>query len=450
MKDILSIVLGFISIYLTTFAFAYSTLFAELKIKERKDTANWFEKKRFGTRYRWLLRVSLQWLEDWIGGKSAKPSKLDTRGRANYFFRSRVFYWWLPFSLIYPMVILIIEWVVSNQSGFAPNLDSPGIKETRWQIGTIYGLDFVAIWILFSIFRPKTNNSTAGSDAIRGIKPGFFASVLAIASAFYVDHTYSATAGAIAVGGAVTFVIAIAAISAIKGFKSYAASGALTYALFIIGAFWLFDKEATGAALIYVFCFNFILPLINSFFDFLSLGTSRWLLFNISQRETGFKTGWHTVLDFLFAAFCLIGLAAILPLVLQGFVKISGNEIFDMKGYIEIAKESPFSKGFGITGMLLTTFIPTFIHILIALFAWPAPNLPWRIRTIERLRNQEGVTAHGRIWDVFLVSSLIAIPFFIFFTILIILYKSGVLQTFLRVFIDFLFEIALSWLQLIQ
>ena len=118
------------------------------------------------------------------------------------------------------------------------------------------------------------------------------------------------------------------------------------------------------------------LPVINAVVDWLSWAVTRWFVRKAARQGS---LGWvfvEALADILAACFCLILLAALLPNVLalyDHYIAAEGAEAH-WDRMAQTAVLDPFGAGLLVTGMLLTTLVPTAIHLWIGvrgLFLWP-------------------------------------------------------------------------------
>lgn len=98
---------------------------------------------------------------------------------------------------------------------------------------------------------------------------------------------------------------------------------------------------------------------------------------------------------------------------------ITGIEIIDWQNYALLAKEDPRGSGFFVTAMLLSTLIPTVLHMLIALISFCLPSYPrpWRTWLIKRLRNKEfqrDYAPQGVLGEAIVLVSMVAAPIMLF------------------------------------
>ncbi|MEM1342494.1 MAG: hypothetical protein AAGF68_09240 [Pseudomonadota bacterium] len=199
----------------------------------------------------------------------------------------------------------------------------------------------------------------------------------------FVAPFVGAVAGAVAGGLVAPFVGAVA--GAFVGAVAFAAAGAGAgaYAIAVPGTF----------VSVIVLAIFILLPLINALFDWPSWWVSRWLMGRLredAQRSSiqgrSIALIGHLALDGVMALLCLFGLAIVVANFAHG-VDFPGM----WRSYSE-ARLSPFS-GFGaaMTVMMLSTLVPTAIHLFFALFALAVIRPPFAARTAHWLQeDQEG------------------------------------------------------------
>ena len=127
----------------------------------------------------------------------------------------------------------------------------------------------------------------------------------------------------------------------------------------------------------------FSIPLLNGLFDWSSWWASRWLMARL--REDALQVGVfrrlgavlaHVVADLTIALACLFGLAIVIANVAFG---VGLPAVWDVYG---AAKTAPFS-GYGsaMTVMLVSTLVPTAMHLFFAVFALAVLRPPFATRT---------------------------------------------------------------------
>lgn len=144
-----------------------------------------------------------------------------------------------------------------------------------------------------------------------------------------------------------------------------------------------------------------LLPIINAFFDWLSLGLTRGLIGAIILNKLTTKLVFFLLLfDVFFAVLfmALMSIAALLSLVLIDNVIIkSGNfAILNILQLLEELHNDPMSsKHYWLYFMFLTSLIPTIVHFLVssgAVIQWVSGNLPvkkWRKWAVRELNHDE-------------------------------------------------------------
>jgi hypothetical protein len=118
-----------------------------------------------------------------------------------------------------------------------------------------------------------------------------------------------------------------------------------------------------------------LLPLINAVFDWVSWGITR-ALFKASSRLSGLKgvilQALTIILDLATALLFLYLLALAIPFLLESInwgVKLAGSNVyFPWENYLHAVKNAPFSDGLLVTSMLLTTLIPSVLHVAFGIF----------------------------------------------------------------------------------
>ncbi len=174
---------------------------------------------------------------------------------------------------------------------------------------------------------------------------------------------------------------------------------------------------AAAAAAVLAFILT-IIPVLNALFDWLSWAVSRWLMGRLRADATRpgiFRRAGallaHLAIDGAVAIACLFGLAIVLINMAHA---IDAPELWD--DTLIAAKEAPFSaRGSTMTVMLLSTLVPTALHLFFALFALAAIRPPYREWFGVWLEESKGggewgnraiVSAYLTFWMVFALAVL--------------------------------------------
>ncbi len=129
------------------------------------------------------------------------------------------------------------------------------------------------------------------------------------------------------------------------------------------------------STIIFIITFLFLLPLANGLWDWLSWRISRWLGRDLLEGLDESGRGWtiisHGLADLLFALLFLATLALALAFGMESYnqyaVWRSGETVYDLRVFVGEAAEKPWTEGFWLTAMLLSTLVPTFLHFALLL-----------------------------------------------------------------------------------
>ncbi len=182
-------------------------------------------------------------------------------------------------------------------------------------------------------------------------------------------HSQAHLAGAVA--GAL---VAVAGALAVAGAARRRSDGAVAVAIAVAAVFLL-------------------LPLLNALFDWPSWWASRWLMTRLRDdatrpglaRRIGAVLG-HLALDLGLALICLFGLAAALAAFAHA-IDVPGL----WRATAARARHRSRAMGLNMTVMMVSTLVPTVIHLFFAVFALAVVRPPWAARTAHWLQeDQEG------------------------------------------------------------
>ncbi len=125
--------------------------------------------------------------------------------------------------------------------------------------------------------------------------------------------------------------------------------------------------------------FFVLLPIINALMDAISWSVTRAFVDSAAKRGTTWLVLIEAILDFAFALLCLVVLTALIANVVALSDLWFGDSLeVTFSVLLERSVMDPFGDGLVVTGMLVTTFIPTCIHLwdgLRGLFATPLAGM---------------------------------------------------------------------------
>ena len=306
------------------------------------------EPKPWRERYRLALERILAFADRFYG-----PNTLTFKDQWRGFDRC------LLVAFVYPLILLLVGWL-GGGSGVFGTADA-GFKLLPdiplWQ-RPLLGFALIAyslfcFWFIHIGVPERFGKwSVAKLKKFRSQSPHWLAGLVEIVAGVGVGTGAIAAASAFAGAFAGAVAVAVAAAAAA------AAAGAGV------------DIVITALVLLILFVF---LPIINATFDYLSLQATRLLLRRAADSRHGF--GGQIVdlmLDALIAVICLGGLAFgtgfLLEIASTLNAHFGGGEI-SWAANLASATVSTFSDGFLFIGMLMTTLVPTLIHLVLGLMA---------------------------------------------------------------------------------
>lgn len=129
-----------------------------------------------------------------------------------------------------------------------------------------------------------------------------------------------------------------------------------------------------------------LLPILNALLDWLSLATSRYLISHVLNQR---NKNWlmllkHIILDIALAVIFMLSIATLIPISLQATNLILAFFEFELilswKLLLDQTRQEPFTQGLLVTGMLFTTLIPTFLHLILCVLALLCPVIPYWLK----------------------------------------------------------------------
>lgn len=198
---------------------------------------------------------------------------------------------------------------------------------------------------------------------------------------FYVVGIAAFTAAtALTVAGTIVIYIAIMGAFAIAIVRARIGSSVSAYAFSIVmviviafaisvAQFYNGNYERSHMLLLLLLLF----PLINASLDWISWWFSRVFLSRASQEDKVWKIARDIVADLALGVLFMLALCVLLPisieLVNSFYMSYDKAAFFDWQQLARDARDDPWGEGLMVTLMLVTTLIPTFIHIILAIIA---------------------------------------------------------------------------------
>lgn len=332
------------------------------------------------------------------------------------------------FSFVYPIVFLFLSWSLGASGSVGEITLLPEMKpESRLVTVTSVVIITLCMYVFFwravpdilggrlaAIFgaHPKKINHAGKmyGDVISFVFSMciFFALINLIDSVFVLVGIFA-------------FNLAAALTGALNGVVSRYAFVTVLSCMLIIG--YNMGQKATLLA----FVFFLILPLVNALIDFVSWGATRALLTKFHSQGSSIRSpAWIAgaiFLDLLIAIACLAGLCVLMALFLEALNQIflwRGISEIDWRGQVALAVEYPVTKGILVTGMLVTTLIPTMFHIAVGLeHAFTAPT-PDTHAAAALIKDDMSTGDKQRVADVVVARDWYLYPCFAFAAVLVL------------------------------
>ncbi len=302
-------------------------------------------------RYRLAIRDLNGWLDAWFG-----PS---TSGQA----LERC----IAIAFVYPAVLFVATLVVAGAARG---------QIASHEIGIFLALTAAGGYLAHRGFRLLYRLGTnfwrfvgGDSDLIRLIARvvlGAMAVIIAFAIAFVIAST---VAGAFAEAGTIVLAI-IAAFALAFTLAGVLAVAGTAAAMALLLALTVAALAFAGKFAFLLLLFFVLLPMVNALLDWLSWIVTRFFLRRVAQVTPTWRGAGLLVLELsadLAAAIVLfLGLVVLLPNgieIINSVLSLTGRDAFDWREVVLRANEAPLSEGLFVVGMLITTLVPTFIHI---------------------------------------------------------------------------------------
>ena len=404
----------------------------------------WIENRSFENRYLDLLSRGLDWLAEHLTHDADKMIERTTpESRTGRLFTTNPFTegsydLTLRIALVYPIFSFIFAWIAGAEGIFSGIQLLPDKESNPIQYLPLYAaVFFLIIWL--SVKGIKKEIKVGKWRGIFFITFCFVytlifvvigggAMIMAIALVAIAVHLTGTVAVTAVVTSAIIAVVTPAIIPT-DGSTIFIAFTAAVIFSYVFGLFADKIKEKPGSSnsiLIYWLSYNIfavillvsgmvwatphlnqsdilllplflgILPLANAAMDWLSLGFTRGLLYNIRHgHHTGGMALLWVGLDILLALFFLFAIASLTTLLLAGINAISlavdGKAIMDLISLFDGLKENPGALEYSwIHFMMLSTLIPTLLHFIIAGFALVLVMPSWLRKWVLSQWNERG------------------------------------------------------------
>lgn len=266
---------------------------------------------------------------------------------------------------------------------------------------------FACKWVLVAISLVVV--AFAIINVFAGTFTGALASALAAAGAAGVagmaaDASYNALAFAIAGAAIAGFVITVASALAIAGTVTVAGAIALSAAA-ASGAAEI-GTESLAWLLVLV-----VLPGINGIHDWVSLRVSRHFISQACKPRHWRHAAFDVALDGAFGLLFMLSITLVLPSAIEAVNSLSplvrppatvlkADRLLNWKSVAEHARDSPWDRGSMVTMMLVTTLIPTVLHILCGTLALALQWIPGqRLAEFLAQMNDEKRSEYGNVLD---------------------------------------------------
>ena len=382
--------------YLTPFGMVAGLVLAFFNKADREnDFQRWIQRNSVAERYHALLRWLLR--------------------RAQYFYGSRWLSWQaFTFSLLlaylYPVLAALLGYALANNTQVAglALFSAQDNALLRWLVLlALLAMIVITVWIWRNYQRINARYDALSQRLFGSRLPGRLLLALVVSAAlllysYYVSGNigwnaiavagfvaiFVAVTGAIAISGAIAVTVAVAVAvagafagavaGAVAGAGAFAVAvavaGAVAGAVAVVFAFavavaifaYIFGDYTDAQTLILLYL---LLPFINALFDCVSVKYSRYFSTRIAAGEGTGMVSMHLLWDTALALLFFFGLLLALPPLIDGYNWLCSFTSLPPIHWRELAlqaRDDPWGAGFLVTLMLLSTLIPTLLHLLMA------------------------------------------------------------------------------------
>ncbi len=227
---------------------------------------------------------------------------------------------------------------------------------------------------------------------------GAMAVIIAFAIAFVIAST---VAGAFAEAGTIVLAI-IAAFALAFTLAGVLAAAGTAAAMALLLGLTIAALAFAGKFAFLLLLFFVLLPMVNALLDWLSWIITRFFLRRVALVRPTWRGAGLLILELsadLAAAIVLfLGLVVLLPNgieIINAILSVTGRDAFDWRDIVTRANEAPLSEGLFVIGMLVTTLVPTFVHITRGLAGVAAAWTPGAAEAAAGLRENWDNPGHG-------------------------------------------------------
>jgi len=300
----------------------------------------------------------------------------------------------LTLALLYPILAVLLGWVVANAydpGGLALFPDEPRVLARTGKVMALIGIWGICFLILknaekFAVFfvdrllGPLDTAPARTGFLAKAVRAGFSFFAIAICGTAAVAVAYAgAGSGAVAFSfvdsGALPFAFTVAFAGAAGGFVAFAVggagAGALVFAFSIAGAFAVAIADSNGRAAALLILLLIALPILNAVADWLSIAIARRFLAPLAEAATDAAKRpslalilMRSAFDLVLALICLAGLLATIVLALTVWDRVSPGILpFTWQAYWADILSDP-RRGIPLYLMAATTLLPTAVHLI--------------------------------------------------------------------------------------
>lgn len=275
----------------------------------------------------------------------------------------------LQIAFLYPLGLFMLAWALGGphqMSGIAMFSEDIQTGWPRiWRAATLF-MSIISLYVLAKDYGSSSGRLHRLSEkAVKKLSKGKFRTFVK-----------EAVEGVPASAGLVAFVYIWAIISEeapLEGAGTVAAGAVVAGALVrelvvtvaVVGAFVALEVitgVGAGVEFLPIIIFLIILPSTNALLDTVSWSATRHFIGKMLTTTSRLAVVLEIIADIAIALICLFLLAALIPNVIELFNLILPAP-FDWIGTATDALADPFGAGLLTTGMLLSTLVPTFIHV---------------------------------------------------------------------------------------